>query len=162
MTENRTIFWLVLIIGSFLQPIKSLAQLKTFHFEQIDSLQIIEKRKVIVFIHTDWCKYCQAMKNTTFKNKDIIALLNSKFYFVDLNAEERKSIRFNGNIFEYKPTGNQTGINELATEIGVIDGFISYPTLCFLNDRNEILFQKNGFIESAKFIQVLNVFSIEK
>ena len=162
MKKNFEILCLLFLFGSLLLSENSHAQLKTYSFEQIDSLQIIEKRKIVVFIHTDWCKYCQAMKNTTFKNKDIIALLNSKFYFVDLNAEERKSIRFNGNIFEYKPTGNQTGINELATEIGVIDGFISYPTLCFLNDRNEILFQKNGFIESAKFIQVLNVFSIEK
>lgn len=82
-----------------------IAQIKTFQFEQIDSLQRIESRNIFVFIHTDWCKYCQAMKYTTFKNDRIINLLNENFYFVDLNAEEKRNIDFNNYTFKFKPTG---------------------------------------------------------
>ena len=52
------------------------AQLHSFSFEEIDSLQRIEKRKTIIFIQTDWCQFCHAMKNTTFKNEEIIKELN--------------------------------------------------------------------------------------
>lgn len=122
------------------------AQIKTVQFEQIDSLQKAEKRPVIIFIHTDWCKYCQSMKNTTFKNDSIIKLLNDKFYFIDFNAEEKRKIIFDGQTFKYKPTGTNTGTHELAEQLATYDKQVSYPTLCFLNTINEIVFQYNQFI----------------
>jgi hypothetical protein len=33
------------------------AQLQSISFEEIDSLQRIEKKKTIVFIQTDWCNF---------------------------------------------------------------------------------------------------------
>ena len=147
---------LVLIFGFILFPNNSFAQLKTYQFEQIDSLQNIQKRKIIVFIHTDWCKFCGAMKNTTFKNKEVIAFLNNQFYFIDLNAEEKKTIYFQGKNYEFKPTGNQTGINDLAKALATINGAISYPTLCVLNNKNEIVFQHNSFLNSVAFLRILN------
>ncbi|WP_238698738.1 thioredoxin family protein [Flavobacterium circumlabens] len=146
---------LVLLSGSILLPDESHAQLKKYQFEQLDSLQNIQKRKVIVFIHTDWCKYCQAMENTSLKNKDIIEELNSNFYYIDLNAEEKKIILYKKYSFSFKPTGNHTGINDLAKELATVDGQISYPTLCFLNDKGEIIFQQTNYMTSIKFIEIL-------
>ena len=120
-------------------------------FEEIDSLQQSERRKVIVFIHTDWCKYCQAFQSKTLKNEAIIKLLNEKFYFIDLNAEEKHTISFNNQIFEFKPTGINSTIHDLAIQLGTINGKINYPTLCFLNENNEIIFQHNGFINTKDF-----------
>jgi thioredoxin-related protein len=149
--------YFLFLLGSLLLSEKSHAQLKTYQFEQIDSLQIIQKRKVIVFIHTDWCKYCQAMKNTTFKNKEVIMLLNNYFYFLELNAEEKKTILFKGKQFLYKSTGNQVGTHDLSKELALINGQISYPTLCFIDDNAEILARQNGFIMSSKFIAFLKI-----
>jgi hypothetical protein len=54
----------ILILGSIiLLPNISFSQIKSYPFEQIDSLQKIEKRNVIVFIHTDWCKSIDAKHN---------------------------------------------------------------------------------------------------
>jgi thioredoxin-related protein len=136
-------------------PINSYGQLNKYQFEQIDSLQNREKRPVLVFIHTVWCKYCQAMQNTSFKNKDIESLLNKHFYLVELDAEEKKDIQFHGQIFRFKPTGNNTGVHELAEQLGTIDGKISYPSLCFLNAGNEIIYQHDGFIDSDTLQKVL-------
>lgn len=143
-------FYAILILGSIiLLPNISFSQIKTSTFEQLDSLQKIEQRNVLIFIHTDWCKYCQAMKNMTFKNDGIIKELNKAFYFIDLNAEEKQSIVFNGNTFKYKPTGTNTGIHELAKQLVAVDNKVAYPTLCFLNTNNEIIFQYNQFINST-------------
>ena len=156
MSKFHVFCLLVLFSGSVLLPVKSHAQLKNYQFEQIDSLQNIQKRKIIVFIHTDWCKFCSAMKNTTFKNKEVITLLNNQYYFIDLNAEEKKTIYFQGKNYEFKPTGNQTGINDLVKALATINGAISYPTLCVLNDKNEIVFQHNSFLNSDALLQILN------
>ena len=145
----------VLIFGFMLFPTNSVAQLKTYQFEQIDRLQNIQKRKIIVFIHTDWCKFCAAMKNTTFKNKEVITHLNNKFYFIELNAEEKRKIIFNNSAFNFKPNGSNSGIHELAIQLGTINGTVSYPTICILNFKNQILFQYNSFLNAKDLMKLL-------
>lgn len=131
-------------------------QLKSIPFEAIDSLQQIQKRNVIVFIHTDWCKYCQAMKNSTFKNKKIVEQLNNEFYFVDFHAEDKRTIRFNNQTFNYRSTGNTTGVNELAIQLGTVNNQLAYPIICVLNSKNEILFQDTNYRNAKDFEMIIN------
>jgi thioredoxin-related protein len=146
---------LILIILFLGITANGFAQLRSYSFEQIDSLQQIQKRKVIVFIHTDWCKYCQAMKNSTFKNETIITQLNNNFYFVDFNAEEKRTILFNDQTFNYKPNGNSNGVNELAIQLGTVNNQITYPIICVLNPENEIIFQDTSYRNAKDFEAIL-------
>jgi thioredoxin-related protein len=131
------------------------AQLNTYSFEQIDSLQHNQHRKTIVFIHTDWCKYCQAMKNSTFKNKEVVKTLNENFYFVTLNAEEKQPIVLNRKKFVFKTNGNTAGIHELAYELANINNKTTYPTICVLNAQNEIVFQQSNYLPIKDFLILL-------
>ena len=144
----KKLFILVLFFGI---TSNGFCQLKSRTFEAIDSLQQIQKRKIVVFIHTDWCQFCQRMKNTTFKNQEIIDKLNSDFYFIDFNAEEKKEVTFNNQLFKYQPTGNNVGVHELALQLGTINGQIVYPVLCVLNEKNEIILQYNNYLNSTSF-----------
>ena len=145
----------ICLVSFFWAIPQGFAQINLSQFEQIDSLQNTEKRNVIVFIHTDWCKYCKAMKDKTFKNKEIIKIINEKFYFVDFNAEEKRKIIFNNSKFNFKPNGSNSGIHELAIELGTINGTISYPIFCVLNYKNEIIFQNNSFLNSKDLMLIL-------
>lgn len=139
-------------ISCFLLAIQTgSAQLNLRKFEEIDNLQNVEKRKVIVLLHTDWCKFCAAFQSKTLKNEAIITLLNEKFYFIDFNAEEKKTITFNNQKFQFQPSGTNSGTHELAIQLATINGKINYPTLCFLNENNEIIFQHNGFLNTKDF-----------
>ncbi|WP_289663856.1 thioredoxin family protein [Flavobacterium panacagri] len=142
---------LFLLIFFFGISATGFGQLKSYSFEEIDSLQQIQKRKIIVFIHTDWCQFCQRMKATTFKNQEIIEKLNSEFYFIDFNAEEKRDIMFNNQTFQYKPSGNNVGVNELALQLGTINNQIVYPVLCVLNEKNEIILQYNNYLSPKDF-----------
>ncbi|CAA9195120.1 thioredoxin family protein [Flavobacterium collinsii] len=146
---------LLLLIFFFGVTSTGFCQLKGRTFEEVDALQQTQKRKIIVFIHTDWCQYCQRMKSTTFKNQEIIEKLNSDFYFVDFNAEEKREITFNNQIFKYKPTGNNVGVHELALQLGTINNQIVYPVLCVLDEKNEILLQYNNSLNPADFKLIL-------
>ncbi|PXY44421.1 thioredoxin family protein [Flavobacterium hydrophilum] len=126
-------------------------QLKSHSFEAIDSLQQIQKRKIIVFIHTNWCQFCQRMKSTVFKNQEIIQKLNSDFYFVDFNAEGKDAVRFNNQTFKYRPTGNNVGVHELALQLGTMNNQIVYPVLCVLNEKYEIIFQYSSYLKPQDF-----------
>ncbi len=148
--------FIILLIGYFFNPIVTFAQIKHYEFEQIDNLQKIKQKNTIVFIHTEWCNYCQMMKNTTFKKANIIKLINEEFYFIDLNAEYKKDISFNGKIFRYKPTGTNTGIHELAVDLAKIKNIVTYPTIVFLNSDQETIYKQNEFMNSKKLETTLN------
>jgi thioredoxin-related protein len=149
------LFPILFFLGYVLLPGITFGQLKAISFEEIATLQKVDPRPMVVFIHTDWCRYCQGMKYTTFKNDNVIKLLNNNFYFLDLNAEEKRDIRFHQKTFKYKPTGNNTGVNELAEQLGSKNGKLSYPTLCFLNADYEIIYQQHDFIDSKSLIKIL-------
>lgn len=146
----------IYIVSFFWAIPQGFAQLNLVQFEQIDSLQKVEKRNVLVFIHTDWCKYCKVMQDKTFKNKEVIKVLNERFYFVDFDAEETRTIVFNQNDFNFVPNGNNSGVNKLSIELGSINGEISYPILCILNFKNEIIFQGNGFFNVKDLMNIFD------
>ncbi len=95
------------------------------------------------------------MKNTTFKNDEVIKLLKQKFYFVSLDIEEKKDILFRNHTFRYKPTGANTGVNELAEQLGTINGQLAYPSICFLNADFEIIYQQEGYVSSGQLVTIL-------
>lgn len=131
------------------------SQLQQNRFEDIELLQKTNKKNVLVFIYTDWCKFCHSMKLTVFRNKEVMRLLNENFYFILLDAEERRSIAFNNTLFYNKPSGAAIGIHELAIALGTIKKQISYPTICIINYKNEIIFQHSGFFTARDFITLL-------
>ena len=129
------------------------AQLITRTFEEIDTLSI--KKPLIVFLHTDWCKYCNVMEETTFKNKEVIEKLNSDYYFVSFDAESRKKVLFKNRIFIFKPTGRKTGIHELAETLGRYQNKLVYPTTVVLNTKHEIVYQRPSLLRPKNFIKLL-------
>lgn len=148
---GKTIF----IVLCFFSSMMAFSQAKSHPLERTEELQKIEQKNVVVFLHTDWCNYCNAMQNMTFKDKSVQQLLNEKFHFADLNGEEKGEIKFAGTIFKYHPTGVKTGYHELAESLGSINGQVSYPTLVILNPKNEIIFQYNGFLTAKEIVEVL-------
>lgn len=146
---------MVLLLASVATVKLSFAQIKEVEFEALDSLQKIEKRLVVVFLHTSWCRYCGVMANSTFKDKAVAQLISERFYFVPLDLEEKKDVSFRGYTFKYKPTGATTGVHELAEQLGTINGAISYPAVCFLNADYEIIYQREGFIKAEDFLDML-------
>jgi thioredoxin-related protein len=146
----------VIVALALLGSVICAAQLKIHSFEKAEVLQKSENRPVVVFIYTDWCAYCQAMKNTAFIDRQIAKKLNDQFYFVALNGEEKRSIRFNNHWFRYKPNGANTGTHELAEALGAINKKLAYPALVILNSRYEIIFQHSGVLTGKALQVVLN------
>lgn len=141
----------LLVILFFLFANKNFAQLNTHTFEQTEKLSIENPKPFVIFIHTDWCKICKMMENTTFKNKEIISQLNQNFYFISFNAEDKKDINFNNNTFKFRPKGNNSGIHELAELLSNQ----TYPTITILNSDYSILTQIESFVNSKTLLQIL-------
>ncbi|UOK43258.1 MULTISPECIES: thioredoxin family protein [Flavobacterium] len=139
----------------FWATLNSFAQLKTHSFEEAEKLEQQQPKPIFVFVHTSWCKYCKMMENSTFKNPEVVQLLNDNFYFVSLDAESKEPIIIKNRTFTYKPKGKNTGIHELAEELATVDGNISYPTFSILDKNNAILLQISEFTDAKTMIVLL-------
>jgi thioredoxin-related protein len=147
--------WVYILLISFWAFPSSFAQLKTYSFEEAEKLSKENPKPFVIFVHTSWCNYCKMMENSTFKNPEIISLLNTNFYFISLDAESKDDIHFNNTVFKFKPKGHNTGIHELATELATIDSEVVYPTLTILNPDFSIVFQKHSFLNVKELLIIL-------
>lgn len=130
---------------------QSFPQLNTYTFEEAEKLAVQSPKPFVIFIHTDWCKICKMMQNTTFKSKEVIKELNQDFYFISFNAEDKKTSSFNKKNFKFKPKGTNTGIHELAELLSNQ----SYPTITIVNSDYTILTQIESFINAGILLEIL-------
>jgi len=72
-----------------------------------------------------------------------------------LDAEDKKDIRFNKHTFQYKPTGTNTGIHELATALATSNNQVSYPTLTILDSDYSIVFQQASYLKAQDLLEIL-------
>lgn len=147
--------WVYIALLFFWAIPSGFAQLKTHSFEEAEKLSKESPKPFVIFIHTSWCKYCKMMEYSTFKNSEIIKILNTNFYFISLDAENKTAIHFNNHTFQFKPKGENTGRHELATELATIDSQVIYPTITILGTDFSILFQKHSFLNTKALLIIL-------
>ncbi len=132
-------------------------ELKKVTFEELPTLQAQENRPVLVFLTADWCMYCKRVKHTAFEQNDIIASLNKDFYFIEFDGENKKPVTFLGQVYEYKPTGPNTGTHELAALLATENGELSYPTFLILNAKFELLYRYAGYMKTSEIRELLTL-----
>ena len=71
------------------------------------------------------------MDKTTFKDPEVVKMLNENFYPVKFNAEQREAITFNEKKYEYMASGRR-GVHQLA--YALLDGKTGYPSFVILDE----------------------------
>ncbi|CAM1367385.1 thioredoxin family protein [Tenacibaculum xiamenense] len=131
-------------------------KLLSYTFEQVEQLQKKKQKPVVVFIHTSWCKFCFAMKEKTFTDPEVVHLLNKNFYFISLDAEFKKPIKYMGYEFKYKKTSASSGIHRLAETLATTAKGISYPTTVILGSGNTIDEQIDYYLSVNQMVNGLS------
>lgn len=114
-------------------------ELNTYTFKEVEQLQENEKRNVIIFVSTSWCKYCKITEKTILKDKEVISKLNNDYYFIILEADKKDRIEFKNKIYNFKPSGINLGYNEII-EVLFEKKTIAFPSFIEYNEDWE--FQK--------------------
>lgn len=108
----------------------------------------LEPRKLVVDVYTDWCGWCKTMDRTTFKDSSVVSIINTHYYAVKLNAEQRDSIVFQGTTYKFVPKGSR-GYHELAA--AMLNGKMSYPSIVFFNEDLKLLGIVPGYLRALEF-----------
>ena len=65
---------------SFTHIENTTATVKWYTWEEAVKANEQEQRKIFVDVYTDWCGWCKRMDAMTFKNPDVIKVLNESFW----------------------------------------------------------------------------------
>jgi len=126
-----------------------------YSWEQAMELSKNEQKKIMVFIHTDNCNWCMKMENSTFNEEHISSYLNEKYLPVKFNAQQKESIKFNGQEYKYVNQG-KSGYHELAASL--TGGRMVYPTSVFLDQEGRVLQSIQGYQENKIFEMIMTFF----
>ncbi|MDA3781416.1 MAG: DUF255 domain-containing protein [Bacteroidales bacterium] len=150
--KKQTIF-IVFIALSIYSKAQNLEEVKWYTFEEAIELNKTNPRKIFIDVYTDWCGWCKKMEKFTFTNPQISKILNKQFYAVRLNAETKEKIMFSGKEFINEGT-NDKSPHQLA--IALLNGKMSYPSIAYLNEKNQLLTAIPGYQTPEKLEVILN------
>lgn len=152
---------LIILLVLFISPATSLEAQDTVNWMDITELEaaMADNPKPVFFdVYTDWCGWCKRMDATTFKDPQVVALLNNKFHPVKFDAERKDTFTFQAHQFKFVANGRR-GYNELT--MALLDGKFSYPSFVALNEKFERITILKGFRQADEFLVVLNYLSDE-
>lgn len=112
-------------------------------------------KKIFIDVFTDWCGWCKTMDKKTFQNPEVAQYMNTHFYNVKFNAEQREDVSILGNTFSFMDQGRR-GYHELAAAL--LNGKMSYPTVVFMNSKFEMLSPVPGYQEPVQFLKIASFF----
>ena len=122
-------------------------------FEQAVELQKKEPRKILIDVYTDWCGWCKKMDKYTYTDQSVINNLNTKYYLVKFNAEQKEDIQFKDKVFKFKA---EYKAHELA--VSLLNGQMSYPSTVFLDEDMNILTTVPGYLTPKEINPILVYF----
>ncbi len=127
------------------------------NIHHIQDSMLANPRPVMMFIHTDWCKYCRLMERTVFTDSTLADSFNRFCYSVKLDAGYKEDIVFLGRTFSYIKTGDGVGYHELAYFLASKNKQVSYPSTVFFSPQFELQHKEIGAIGKKKLSAVLRI-----
>ncbi|WP_333597436.1 thiol:disulfide interchange protein [Chryseobacterium flavum] len=138
-----------------LVPCFYLSQMKTGTFSDLEVQQKENPRPVVIHLYTDWCAVCKIESYHLNKDKELVTMMNERFYFVNFEAEKTKEkIHFQNQDFEYLQNGN-SGIHELALALSKNKNQPVYPLWVFLDKHQNLVYYQEGQMTPEKMKQKL-------
>jgi thioredoxin-related protein len=141
--------------SSYSQPEYAEYEIKWLTWENALEKYKKQKRKIFIYVYTDWCGWCKRMDKSTFKNPQIAEYVNDNYYSIKFNAESKEDIVFKGKTYRFAKNGMR-GYHELAAEI--TRGRLSYPTAVFLDEDLGVIQPVPGFKNVTEFEQIITYF----
>jgi thioredoxin-related protein len=139
---NRVLLYFSLVIFSFsLSVAGDKNELKWLSFDSAKAEAAKTKKKVLVDVYTDWCKWCKKMDSDTYADPKVMKYLNEKFVVSKLNAEGSEKVTYEGKKYA-------------APEFAQMIGIGGYPTMLFIEPSGKIITLLSSYLDAKQMMHV--------
>ncbi len=152
MTVLKKPFLVLSLTILLLQSARAGEKIHWLSITQAEQLCHKTPRKIFIDIYTGWCGWCKKLDAETYSDSGVAAYINAHFYPVKLDAETRDTILYQNKTFTFNPAYK---VNMVSYEFCDNSG---YPTLSFLNEKQEKLMQWPGFLNPQDMMVLLRYF----
>ena len=120
-------------------------ELKWKKFDEGISLAKINKKKILIDVYADWCKWCKKMDAEVFNNDSVAPYLQKNYVLIKVNGESQEKLNYKG---------------EKMTAAGFAQGFgvSGFPTVIFLESNGDAITKVPGFIDAQNFLPMITFF----
>ena len=122
-------------------------------WDEMTKLNAKQPKKIFIDFYTSWCGWCKVMDRNTFEDSVVAAMMNKDFYCVKFDAERKDTISFQDRKWVFIP-GGRSGYHELAAYF--MQNELSYPTMCVLTPKYELITPLKGYIAVPQFEPVIS------
>ncbi len=113
-------------------------------------------KKILIDVYTDWCGWCKRMDKTTYSNAEIVEYINTNYYPVKFDAEQKEDVTVLNNTFKFVQSG-RNGYHELAAAL--MNNKMSYPTTVILDENFQLIQPIPGYLDAKTIEPILWFFS---
>ena len=147
------------VLSVLIVTVATAQEVKWYSIEEAVVLNSKEPKKMMIDVYTTWCGWCKVMDKNTFNDAGVASYLNTKFYSVKLNAEQKESISIGDKTFNYVTVGNR-GYNELA--VYLLQGQMGFPSIVFLDEDGKLIERHQGYKDAKTFSDLMKHIGEEK
>lgn len=158
---KKAIFIIIIFLSFNLKAQET--EIRWMTFTEALAAQKKNPKKIMMDIYTNWCGPCKMMDKKTFKNKDLVAYVNTHFYAVKFNGEGSGTIKYDKQTFKnprYDPK-KKFGRNSAhqLTNYLQIRGF---PSILFFEVDGSLITPLPGYRTAKQLELFLKLFKSDK
>lgn len=146
---------LLILFTLFSALILHAQEIRWMSLEEALAKQKKAPKPIFMEVYTDWYAQCKMLENNTFRDPEVIEIINRNFYPVKFNAEGNVGVNFQGNYFDnpsYDP--NRKGRNS-AHELTNYLKVQGYPSMYILDKNGDVQTQITGYKTSEELLRYL-------
>ena len=153
----------IVLTGALLNLSAQDAKINWLDFEEAVQLNKEEPKKFFIDFYTDWCGWCKRLDAVTFKDKNVVEIINANYYPVKFDAERKDTIRFQNRDYIFvKPPESRRGYHVLAAAL--MNKKLSYPTMVIMTVESEsenvtFIQPLQGYMDGPKLMPYLDYFA---